>query len=200
MVAKTNRYLSQDLISRMIIEAKDPIWKKGIVIGMGSNWYDIVAVSPLDIIHFYGNTDTGWQHINNRHNFYSNALYFGKDALGNPSKFSHTSMPIEDYLRIADDVFSAGTIDTKPHPDDKHFVKYIGKSSRYGGYKGVVKEFVLILYRGTKIVHSVYPQKNVDGKAPQENTRKLFASQTSTKSKHEVGWRNACCTHTVCQQ
>ena len=160
-------HLTKEQIAQLEKEARDPIWNRGIVMGAmmsNNNWDRILMVSGTGLIHFHGNDDTGWQHINKRHQFRSGDHYFGKGKQGNPSKFTDRSIPFEDYRKIADDVFLNGSIDPRKHKDGEDFVKYIGKSSNFIGSNGVAKEFNLVLYRNTKIVHSIYPQKNLEGK------------------------------------
>ncbi|MBE2290163.1 MAG: hypothetical protein IAE95_11445 [Chitinophagaceae bacterium] len=166
---ENRNHLTKEQIDQLEKEARDPIWNMGIVMGAmqrNNNWDRILMVSGTGLIHFHGNDDTGWQHINMRHQFRSSAHYFGKGKQGNPSKFTDRSIPFEDYRKIADDVFLYGLIDSKEHKDGKDFRKYIGKSSSFIGSNGEAKEFNLILYRDTKIVHSIYPKKDLEGKQP----------------------------------
>lgn len=101
------------------------------------NWVSVIKVSyPTRLIHFNGNSDTGWQHILDRHNLYSDHNYFGVGAIGNPSKFNGNVVPIIDFVSVADDVFLNGIKDEKLHPDIVLFDKYKGKSSRYTNSNG----------------------------------------------------------------
>jgi len=168
------QYLSQELIKLIEEKATDPIWKMGVLAGGYKTWYSIIAVSPNDLVHFYGNSDTGWQHVMSRHSYYSNDIYFGEGALGEPSRFQPLGLPIFDWVRIADDVFTGGVLDEKYHPEGELFVKYKGQSNRYEGSNGEMKEFSLILYRGTKIVHSIFPKKHMQrSKVPQSKLQDL---------------------------
>jgi len=67
---------------------------------------------------------------------------------------------------VADDIFRLNQKDERSHHDDHIFEKYKGQSSRYTGSKGIMKEFHLVLYKGTKIVHSLYPSKTLGAKPP----------------------------------
>lgn len=158
----TKKYLTPELIQHIQQKAKDIIWKIGVQSAFKKEWYSILSVSLLDLIHFHGNEDTGWEHAMKRHGYYSNEPYFGKGALGEPSKFKSTGTPIFDWVQIADDVFSMGELDTRDHPDSDLFVKYTGKSNRFEGSNGEMKDFSLILYRDTKIVHSIFPKKDME--------------------------------------
>lgn len=163
---KEKIYLTKAQIEHIQQQAKNPIWKMGILSAFTKNWFDVLAVSPNNLIHFSGNTDTGWQHIRERHEFYSDINYFGNGKIGNPSKFSKSSIPIFDYVQVADDVFTTGEKEVKPHPDSDMFDKFKGQSNRYTGSDGTPKTFFLVLYKGTRIVHSVYPSDNLKGKPP----------------------------------
>lgn len=166
MFVSQEAYLTKELIANLEFEASQPHWRMGYRMAvMGSqNWYNLLSVSPNGLIHFNGNSDTGWKHISMRHQVNSGVNYFGSGALGEPSKFTSKSIPFEDYIRIADDVFLTGEIDTKEHRHSALFTKYVGKTSRYIGSNGEQKEFSLIVYKKTKIVHSIFPKKNLEGK------------------------------------
>jgi hypothetical protein len=163
MPVKETTYLTKELIEHIQKKVKDPIWKMGVLAAFTKHWYDVIAVSPKDLIHFLGNLDTGWKHISERHGFYSDTNYFGYGKIGNPSKFNRKSIPIEDYVKIADDIYSYGVKDLKPNKKSEIFDKYKGKSNRYIGSNGTPKEFYLILYKGTRIVHSIYPENDLSG-------------------------------------
>lgn len=57
------------------------------------------------------------------------------------------------------------------------FVKHAGKSARFTGSNGEPKDFVLILYRGTKIVHSLYPKKDLEAGRPKRILENLSRDQ-----------------------
>ena len=154
-------YLTLDLIQLVQRKAADPIWRMGIFAGSHQNWFSILKISPIGLIHIYGNRDTGWAHIISRHSYYSDDLYFGDGSLGNPSRFQSATTAIFDWVRIADDVFNNGQVDEREHPDAAQFIKYTGRSANYEGANGKELDFILILYRDTKIVHSLFPKKDM---------------------------------------
>ncbi|MBI2275304.1 MAG: hypothetical protein HYU70_16025 [Bacteroidetes bacterium] len=160
----TKQYLTSELIAEIHRQANDIVWKMGVYAKFTRNWYDVRTVSPTGLIHFEGNSDTGFKHIIERHGPFSFSHYFGGGALGNPNKFSRQSRSLDDFRNIGDDLFVNGQKDLKEHPDSHLFEKYRGTSNRFSGSDGTQREFQLLLYRGTKIVHSIYPTKNVDGK------------------------------------
>lgn len=63
-----------------------------------------------------------------------------------------SSIPIEDYTRIADEIY---TLDNrKPSNNEKVFEKYSGVSN-YAGEEAMT--FHLLVYKETKIVHTLFP-------------------------------------------
>jgi hypothetical protein len=170
----TNKaYLTKELIEHIQRKAEDPIWKMGILAAFTKNWYDILAVSQLDLIHFLGNPDTGWNHIRERHGFYSDTNYFGYGKIGNPSKFTRSSIPIYDFVNVADDIYFSGKKETDNHKKSEIFDKYTGKSNRYTGSDGTQKNFCLVLYKGTRIVHSLYPENDLENNRPKRNLKEF---------------------------
>lgn len=175
-------YLTPNLIEYILKKAADPIWEMPILSAFTNHWYDVMVVSQFGLIHFSGNADTGWEHIRNRHNLYSDRNYFGKGAIGNPSKFSSKSIPIHDFVRVSDDVFRNGVKDIKEHPDSVIFEKYKGSSNRYSGSDGTPVDFFLVFYKGTRIVHSVYPVKSMDERSPKRILGDFARCKTEIKS------------------
>jgi len=183
MSSRINKeYLSPELIQEVLRQANDIVWRMGIWGKFTRNWYDVFTISPAGLIHIAGNEDTGWKHIMERHGYFSNASYFGDGALGNPNKFTRDSMPGEDFRNVADDVYLQQQKDTKPHPDEQLFEKYKGMSSRYTGSDGSAREFHLVLYKETRIVHSIYPTKNLEGKLPKRVLPTLARDKANIKA------------------
>lgn len=183
MATSTDKqYLSQQLIDEIHRQAANIVWRMAIYAKFARNWYDIMTISPAGLIFFKGNSDTGFEHIMERHGYFSFSSYFGYGALGNPNKFSRNSTPMEDYRCVGDDVFLQQQKDTKPHADEDIFEKYRGTSTRFQGSDGTPREFHLVLYKGTKIVHSIYPSKNIDGKLPKRVLQTLVRDKANIKA------------------
>jgi hypothetical protein len=170
-------YLQKEHIEFLIQQSKDRVWRMGVTAKFSKKWYDIMALSPAGLIHFQGNSETGFAHIQERHGFYSEKNYFGSGSLRDPSKFSNQSLPLIDYINIADDVYLMRKKDEKKHPDGDLFDKYTGESDRHTGAGGIKKRFVLILYKDTKIVHSLFPDTHIQ--KPPKRTLKSFARAKS---------------------
>ncbi|HEY1192613.1 hypothetical protein [Flavobacterium sp.] len=120
---------------------------------------EVVGISDIhDLILIKGNEDTGERHIRERHDFWSIKKYLiqnedGALAFQNQSKFPMDVAPI-DYLKIADKVFSNGNlIEDNRHPMSDLFDLYIGEYEFSSQKNERVK---LILYKGTKIIHSLF--------------------------------------------
>jgi hypothetical protein len=169
----SKQYLTPELIQWVEQQAKDPIWQMGVLASFKKQWYGIMSISPGGLIHIHGNRDTGWAHIISRHSYYSNDLYFGQGALGEPSRFQDTGIPIFDWRQVADDVFMQDNIDTKEHTDGAMFVKYTGSSAHFTNSNGETKDFILILYRNTRIVHSLFPKKSLQPDTPKSKLREF---------------------------
>jgi hypothetical protein len=153
--------IPNEIVQYILKQANHPIWKMPGVLSSFKNknrWFDVFKVTSTGLIFIHGNSETGWEHILQRHNKLSNRLYFGKKK-NFPSKFNIHLVPINDFPNVADDVFINGTIDmSKQVPE---FEKYIGLSDKYTRATEK-KKFHLVLYKGTKIVHSLYPDESLE--------------------------------------
>lgn len=115
---------------------------------------DVIAVSNKGLILIRGNSKTGFKHIKERHDFWSIKNYSEGNKFQAPSKFPQEVLPI-DYIKIADEIyFSENLIVKNEHIDANQFDKYIGNYH----LNGEKEEINLIVYTGTKIIHSLYPQ------------------------------------------
>jgi hypothetical protein len=115
-------------------------------------------ISPGGLVFIYGNPHFGVTHINERHGWFSDGSEWrteqsGRQFLDNPSKFSKKSLPVDDYRRIADEIYCPQNRTTSK--EETVFEKYTG-AVEYAGEAQMT--FHLILYKGTKIVHTLYPQ------------------------------------------
>lgn len=120
---------------------------------------EVIAISDKhNLILIKGNEDTGNEHIRERHNFWSTKKYIVPDDNGglrfqNQSRFPMGVAPI-DYLKIADEIYSKeNLIENNAHVMAEQFDLYIGEYL----FDKLEKEKVkLLLYKGTKIVHSLF--------------------------------------------
>ncbi|WP_340155509.1 hypothetical protein [uncultured Winogradskyella sp.] len=121
----------------------------------------ILTVSKKEnLIFTEGNEDTGFSHLGNRHNYFSYINYWtsndvGISKLDKPSKFHPKMMPILDFVKIADDIYKPEnkniTKNSRPDTFDKYTGEYIYENDHKETYH-------LLLYKDTKIVHTMFPQ------------------------------------------
>jgi hypothetical protein len=118
----------------------------------------VCFLSPRSMVFIYGNDHFGTIHINHRHGWFSDGAEWrkepsGREFLDNPSKLSMHSVPFDEYRRIADEIYQpANRVLSKT---EGVFEKYTGACA-YEGKKDAV--FHLLVYKGTKIVHTLFPQ------------------------------------------
>lgn len=120
---------------------------------------EVIAISDKhNLILIKGNEDTGNEHIRERHNFWSTKKYIVPDDNGglrfqDQSRFPMGVAPI-DYLKIADEIYSTeNLIENNSHPMSEKFDLYIGE---YLFDKPKKEKVKLLLYKSTKIVHSLF--------------------------------------------
>lgn len=116
---------------------------------------DIVTISFKGLILAKGNSETAYEHIRERHLFWSFNPYPVGNEFQVQSKFPQNIAPI-DFIKIADEIYSPENIILiNTHPKSSYFEKYQGMYK----FDGVSDEMTnLILYKDTKIIHSLYPQ------------------------------------------
>ena len=142
---------------------------------------DVVCVSDKNLILTKGNSYTAYQHIKERHHYWSINIYPKGKGFGAQSKFPEGIAPI-DFIKIADQIYSEENfIENNEHKDSDKFEKYLGK---YTFPNNDVDTINLILYKGTKIIHSLYPQNNKYNKL---KNREKF---THVLSRFHPVWRN----------
>ena len=118
----------------------------------------IMRVSPTKkLILFYGNQDTGFRHIQNRHSSTSFMPFWNLDKkLENPSKFNKMISPIFHYLEIAEQIFKRENIEIEKNYNKELLDLYIGKAI----INETEENYKLLLYRDTKIIHTLYPKSS----------------------------------------
>ncbi len=150
---------------------------------------EVIAISDKhNLILIKGNGDTGNEHIRERHNFWSTKKYIVPNNNGglrfqSQSRFPMGVAPI-DYLKIADEIYSKeNLIENNSHPMAEKFDLYIGE---YLFDKPEKEKVKLLLYNGTKIVHSLFLARDSYN---QEKAKKFpFArGKVKFKTKKEKG-------------
>lgn len=141
----------------------NPVFKyKRIILGSRENESptDVIVLSyKKDLIMIRGNDDTGLEHIRARHNFWSRRAYTVENPneskrIQNQSKFPE-DITLFDELRIAEEIYRPeNLVIDNPHKMAEKFDLYVGESVFDKNEKEKVK---LLLYKGTKILHTLFP-------------------------------------------
>lgn len=159
----------------------------------GNGHKTIYKISPVKgLIFIKGNSETGFEHIHARHEFWSTNPYWkenpeGKTKLGDPSRFNKSSIPIIDYILLGDAIFSNENKNTDKNHDPSRFDMYSGEYTEQDGSKSV---YHLLTYKDTKIVHTLYPQsQKYNLKRPDKfhfSRGTVSAEETPAKSLFEI--------------
>ncbi len=163
-------YLTKEEINGIEIAAKHPAYRISNVMVLGSNSiFDIVKVSELKgLVLIKGNKYFGLKHLNERHSHYSKKDFWVKDPknrinavgkeikkLDNPSRFSKFSIPFLEFVRIAEDLYDSKFLNKEKNTKQEILELYIGESDR--NIEGVLRRYKLLLYKETKIIHTLFP-------------------------------------------
>lgn len=152
-----NGLLTESDIERInqAVESNPDYLETNIILG-GQYHYDVVRVSQIHkLILIEGNQYTGLKHIKERHDYYHSRTTWDKGKLGNGSKFSRTTNPHSDYVKIADIIIETG--ERIYEDNDRGYERYdalLNIDDKECFYK-------LLLHKGTKIIHALYPIENV---------------------------------------
>ena len=116
---------------------------------------DVVTISSKGLILAKGYSETAYEHIRERHLYWSFNPYPVGNEFQAQSKFPQHIAPVY-FIKIADEIYSSENIIlNNMHLKSDDFEKYQGNCK----FDGINDEITnLILYKGTKIIHSLYPQ------------------------------------------
>lgn len=147
-------------------------------IGIGQEKISVWKITPKNgIIIIKGDEYTGFEHINNRHNYWINNPYWENGKLENPSKFSRKSTPIMDYSNISDALYSESNLNSEKNNRPDLFDLYIGEIDDKTNGK---MRYRMILYKDTKILHALFPEKK-DNNRQKKNIINLYRGDTVGK-------------------
>lgn len=150
---------------------RHPILKQPNVLNLfGLGYKSIVKISPMhSLIFVIGNNDTGYTHIGRRHDYWSKTTFWidhndsGRieNRIQDPSKFSENILPFLDYVKIADSIYSVDNINIEGNKQPNLFDLFVGNHTFNDGS---TEKFKLLLYKGSKVVHTLFPFKNKHNK------------------------------------
>ncbi len=121
----------------------------------------ILTVSKKNLLIFTeGNEYTGFNHIRQRHSYYSYMNYWilnnnRTKRLDNPSKFHPKMRPIIDFVKIADEIYKEENKNITKNSRPELFDKYSGTYIYENDHKEM---YHLLLYKNSKVVHTMFPQ------------------------------------------
>ena len=151
------KYLTDIEIEQITKEAQsNPEYLDDRIVRFGKNHDSVIRVSQIhNLILIEGNENTGFQHIHEKHDYYQSKVHWKKGQLGTGSKFASSTIGSLDYLKIADKIY-----------DVNNLVKEDKTNNDYELYKatldinGIKCTYRLLLYRGTKIIHNLFPEED----------------------------------------
>lgn len=140
--------------------------KYSYAIGEVSHRLSILKVtSEKGLIFIWGDCDTGFNHLNDRHNYWSEKTYWENKnqiiKLSDPSKFSKESLPIIDYPKISEAIYVEENLNIEKNKHPEIFDVYIGEVE--DDTKKLLR-YRMVLYKGTKIVHTLFPEQTKHNK------------------------------------
>lgn len=172
------RLLTKKEIDQVLVESNNPRYLERKYINLGLTSTSVMRISAKHkLIMIGGNSDTGFKHIMERHSALSQAAYWKTDPklhLDNPSVFQLGLVPIFDFLHIADSIFEPRNLITdKKNRHPELFDVYAGSHTFTNN---LLCKYVLILYKGTKIIHTLFPIEKTFNRKKIVNLKKGFAS------------------------
>ncbi len=146
---------------------KNPQFRDPMLMNIAKAPVDIVKVSQkLGLIIAKGNEYTGFEHIHQRHEQWTSTPKWieSKNDDGNikwrlqkQGLFRKDSIPFFDYCIIAESVYKAENLNIEKNKRLDLFEMYIGE---YIHKDNTNAKYILLVYKGTKVIHTLYPQSN----------------------------------------
>ncbi len=167
-MAEKKELLSPEEIKRIIEEATKPHFKDPALMVFARNRTDVIRVSPINqLIFIEGDMNTGFTHINQRHSQYHERPNWRKAKeedgsmywkLQKHSFFPTSVTPYFDYPKIVDSIYKDENLCIKKNTNPENYDLYYGN---YKSQKDDIIPYKLLLYKGTKIVHNLYPDTDI---------------------------------------
>ena len=176
--------LNKKEIDNILIEVKKDNYANDKVFHLGRHKTSIINHSKqTGLILIKGNTDTGYDHIINRHSLMSRIPYWNREGnLGNKSKFRIENTPI-DYIRIANEIFTINNLNCSINHRPDKFDLYIGEYIHFDSKK---IKYRLLTYKNTGIIHNLFVSSNSKPFNPKKilNLRKGWANAKCSSNLH----------------
>jgi len=160
-------FSNKELSSIEDFAIKNPQFRDPRLMNLTKYPIDIIKLSPIQgLIFAKGNEYTGFDHIHQRHERWTSKPKWieSKDKHGNieirlqnQGLFRKDSIPFFDYCNIAESVYKKENLNTEKNKRPELFEMYTGEHTHK---EGIVSLYNLLVYKGTKVVHSLFPQSN----------------------------------------
>ncbi len=160
-------FTQQELSSIEGFAFKNPQFRDPRLMNITKNSTDLVTLSPIQgLIFVKGNQYTGFDHIHQRHEQWTSKPNWieSKDGNGNvdirlqnQGLFRKDSVPIFDYCNIAESVYKKENLNIEKNKRPELFEMYTGEHIHKDSTSA---KYNLLVYKGTKVVHTLYPQSN----------------------------------------
>lgn len=160
-------FTQQELKEMQDVVLRNPYFQDPRILHIPKYPTDVQRVSPIHgLIFAKGNEYTGFEHIFQRHEQWTSKANWieSQDENGNnyfrlqnQGLFRIDSMPIFDYCDIADSLYKHDNLNIEKNKRPELFEMYTGEHT-HKDY--VTSKYNLFLYKGTKVVHTLYPQSN----------------------------------------
>ena len=149
--------LTSEEIKAILDEASSGYWADPRLVGLTSKKASIFRISHTsNLIMVNGNDATGVHHITYRHRFGRQVWREDKEELSKTSEM-RTGISSHDYLGIAESVYKAGNRRDDLNWRVDEFDMYVGNHIHTNGE---LIQYRLLTYKGTGIVHTLYPTKS----------------------------------------
>ncbi|RZM23493.1 MAG: hypothetical protein EOO88_25955 [Pedobacter sp.] len=149
--------------------AQHPDWLIPNMIGFGLKKTTIFCVSiEKGLILAQGNEFTGTNHIRTRHRFGRQEWKEGEsEEIDRASQFSLAVAPI-DYMSIAESIYEKKNLKPSLNGNLDQFEVYEGKHTHQDGQRITYR---LVVYKGTPVIHTLFPVSDKRNKAQVINLR-----------------------------
>jgi len=151
------KVLTKEEIQEIQEKSKNfPVIKDPYLLIGPKNHKTILGKSPINgLVMIYGNDETGFLHINERHGHKYEYTQWKNDnpiELDEPTSFPESEFLIIKWAEIVDKVFSEGELNLKNNKQKDDFDLYIGPYN----HAGEKHDCFLLVYKNTKIIHTLF--------------------------------------------
>jgi hypothetical protein len=122
----------------------------GFIYQFTTTYRDIAHITPYKkLIFIKGNKHTGLEHIMLRHNSFSHEVNPLNKGFVETSKFNIKSKPLFDYSHLSELLYTPANLNEQLNKLPNKFDLYNDKINE--------TRYILLLYKDTKVVHTLYP-------------------------------------------